>query len=379
MDNQRINDLLQKYIEGSITADEKQELTVLYRSISAQSAVYPDNSESTRERILLRVNTEVQRNKNSRKFLKAWHIAAAAIVVLTTVLYINNRPAVKPKIIAQHTEKRQTILPGTDVAVLTLGNGKKILLSGANKGMLAKQGNAIITKNATGQISYNAAGSPAAIDSQTVYNTITTPKGGQFQVMLPDGSKVWLNAASSLTYPSVFKGVERHVELHGEAYFEIFKNKNMPFTVTAYNTNIRVLGTHFNVMAYENEPSVKTTLLEGSVALKVKNTSATIVPGQQAIANRLGNDMKICAVDVEDVVAWKNGYFSFTKEELQTSMNKVARWYNVDVEYKGNISNKKLWGTVSRTANISELLDYLELTGIAKFQIVGRRVIVICK
>ena len=153
----------------------------------------------------------------------------------------------------------------------------------------------------------------------------------------------------------------------------------MPFTVTAYNTNIRVLGTHFNVMAYENEPSVKTTLLEGSVALKVKNTSATIVPGQQAIANRLGNDMKICAVDVEDVVAWKNGYFSFTKEELQTSMNKVARWYNVDVEYKGNISNKKLWGTVSRTANISELLDYLELTGIAKFQIVGRRVIVICK
>jgi transmembrane sensor len=380
MNKQRINHLLQKYLDGSLDDNEKVELLQLYRSISSQPAEYPDDKDIVKERMLLRLQEEIKPLKTRNWFLKHWTIAAAAaVVVMTTTFLLVNRQRKSTNTMAHQSTRKEIVLPGTNVATLTLSNGKKILLNGSNKGRLAIQGNTIITKNAAGQISYDAANSPATNNAQIVYNTITTPKGGQYQIILPDGSKVWLNAASSLTYPIVFKGRERHVDLQGEAYFEIFKNKKMPFTVTAENATIKVLGTHFNVMAYENEPSVNTTLLEGSIALKVKNTCLTMVPGQQTAANRLSNDVKIYAVDVEDAIAWKNGYFSFKKEELLTAMNKIARWYNVDVGFKGNISHKRLWGTVSRTANISELLDYLELTGIAKFQIDGRRVTVICK
>nr|WP_256484218.1 FecR family protein [Mucilaginibacter flavidus] len=279
---------------------------------------------------------------------------------------------------AKQLPGEQAILPGTNVAVLTLGNGKSILLNGGNIGKLAVQGGTTITKNAAGQISYQA----AVIDqnnNETVFNTITTPMGGQFRVTLPDGSNVWLNAASSLTYPSRFKGNERHVELHGEAYFEIFKDKNSPFTVTAEDANIKVLGTHFNVMAYKNEPSINTTLLEGSVSLSSKNAHALLVPGQQGAVDNKAPNITLQEVNVEDAVAWKNGYFSFRKQNLPAAMNKIARWYNVEVEYSGNVNNKFLGGTVSRSENIQELLNYLELTGIAKFKIDGRRIKVICK
>jgi len=377
---QQINNLLAKYIDGSISDDEKRELFALYKSIGATKAEYPDDRKIVSERILLRLNKEIRYKKRKVKFLKPWRMVAVAVVLVITSLYFFNRPLVNPKIVVQNALKKQSILPGTNMAVLTLGNGKKIVLNGANNGSLATQGNTVITNNAAGQISYQKIHNNVRLnDEQIVYNTVTTPKGGQFKVVLPDGSNIWLNASSSLTYPIVFSGHERHVELHGEAYFEIFKNKNAPFTVTAEDINIKVLGTHFNVMAYENEPAINTTLLEGSVSLNSKNNHAIIVPGQRAVMYKLTDKITIQAVNVEDDIAWKDGYFSFKKENIQTVMNKIARWYNVDIEYRGNIANKTLWGTVSRTSNISELLNYLELTGIAKFQIVGRRIIVTCK
>ncbi len=380
MDKQRINYLLQKYLDRSINDTEKQELFNLYRKIGSQYAEYPDDRESVSERILLRLTEEIKHEEKRVSFFKSWKMIAAAVILVATSIYLVNRPWGSPKEIVQKNPKKQIILPGANVATLTLGNGKKILLNSANQGKIAVQGNTVITKNASGQISYQVANdNPPANDQQIVYNTITTPKGGQFKITLLDGSNVWLNAASSLTYPSTFKGNERHVELHGEAYFEIFKNKNLPFTVTAENINIKVLGTHFNVMAYENEPSVNTTLLEGSVSLTSKNITTTMVPGQQAIGAKNRNEITLHFVNVEDAVAWKNGYFSFRKENIQTVMNKIARWYNVDIEYRGNISDKIMGGTVSRAENIAELLNYLELTGIAKFQIEGRRIIVICK
>jgi ferric-dicitrate binding protein FerR (iron transport regulator) len=289
-----------------------------------------------------------------------------------------SRPIVNPQIATLHPTPKQVILPGTNVATLTLGNGKQILLNSANKGTLAVQGNTVITKNAAGQISYKVTGT-GHTNEKIAYNTVTTPLGGQYRITLPDGSNVWLNAGSSLKYPSRFVGNERHVELHGEAYFEIFKNKNAPFTVAAENVNIKVLGTHFNVMAYENEPAVNTTLLEGSVALNSKSAHAMLIPGQQAVADKTADNIILRKVNVEDAVAWKNGYFSFRKENIKTAMNKIARWYNVDVEYSGNVNNKILGGTVSRAENINELLNYVELTGIAKFKIEGRRIKVICK
>ncbi|MDP9076805.1 MAG: FecR domain-containing protein [Bacteroidota bacterium] len=377
MDKPRINYLLQKYIDGSVSDSEKQELLDLYKSTNLDDAVYPDDRESVSERILLRLNKEIEQEKRKNTFFKPWIIGSAAAVILVVFgIYIINRQVVDPKIIAKQPAEKEVIVPGTNVAVLTLGSGKKIALTGTTTGKLAVQGGTIITRNAAGQISYKVIADSK--DNEITFNTITTPMGGQFRVTLPDGSNVWLNAASSLKYPSRFEGSERHVELHGEAYFEIFKNKNSPFTVTAENTNIKVLGTHFNVMAYKDEPAVATTLLEGSVSLSSKNTHIMLVPGQQAVAYFNSENIALHEVNVEDAVAWKNGYFSFRKQNIRAAMNKIARWYNVDVEYSGNVNDKFLGGTVSRSENITELLNYVELTGIAKFKIEGRRIKVIC-
>lgn len=378
MNQPRINFLLQKYLAGAISDLEKEELLGLYNAISSRDAEYPDDMEDVQVRMLSRLNDEFKTKKRS-VFGKGWKLIAATVTMalLSAGIYIVSKPDLKQKL-AQRKFDKPIILPGTNIATLTLGNGKQILLNGSNKGTLAVQGNAVITKNAAGQISYKVTGTSHA-NEEIAYNTVTTPLGGQFRITLPDGSNVWLNAGSSIKYPSRFVGNERHVELHGEAYFEIFKNKNAPFTVAAENVNIKVLGTHFNVMAYENEPSVNTTLLEGSVALNSKSAHAMLIPGQQAVADKTADNIIVRKVNIEDAVAWKNGYFSFRKENIKTAMNKIARWYNVDVEYSGNVNNKILGGTVSRAENINELLNYVELTGIAKFKIEGRRIKVICK
>lgn len=382
MNKQRINYLLQKYTEGTIDKLEKQELLHLYNEISLQDAEYPDDETNVSERILSRLNREIGHEKRSL-YTGFWKITAAVVVfvLLSAGVYVLKSAKIEEQVFVKPIIKTQTILPGSNVAVLTLGNGKTIALNALSNGKLAVQGNTTITKNADGQISYQVvdnAGSDADNEPVT-YNTLTTPPGGQFKITLPDGSNVWLNAASSIRYPSRFDGTERHVELHGEAYFEIFKNKNVPFTVTAEDVNIKVLGTHFNVMAYKNEPAINTTLLEGSVLLSAKNGNAIISPGQQAVLNQSADKITVHNVNVDDAVAWKNGYFSFKKENLQTVMNKIARWYNVDVEFQGVASNKIMGGTVSRSENIVELLNYLELTGIAKFKTEGRRITVICK
>jgi ferric-dicitrate binding protein FerR (iron transport regulator) len=373
-----INRLLHKYLADTIVESEKQDLLDLYQSISSKSAMYPDDQERTRERILTRLKNEIHHKEKKAFFARMrWIASSAAVIAIGLAIFIFKKPVSIDQKIAKQSSFKQTIVPGKYTAVLTLGNGDRIDLDSSTKGKLAVQGSMVITKNAAGRIVYqNRTGDT---NGPITYNTITTPAGGQFMVTLPDGSNVWLNAASSLRYPSRFEGKERHVELHGEAYFEIFKNKNSPFTVTAENTNIKVLGTHFNVMAYKNEPAVATTLLEGSVSLSAKNAHALLVPGQQAIAEFNSENIILREVNVEDAVAWKNGYFSFRKQNIRAAMNKIARWYNVDVEYNGNVNNKFLGGTVSRLENITELLNYIELTGIAKFKIEGRRIIVICK
>jgi len=339
VDKQRLNYLLEKYLNGSITDGEKKELGDLYKDANLKDAVYPDDRESVSERMLSRLKSEIQQEKTGGSFFKSWRIGVAAAAIIAVFgIYIATRTAA-PKMTAKQSPAKQAILPGTNVAVLTLGNGKSILLNGGNIGKLAVQGGTTITKNAAGQISYQAADNDGN-NNEIVFNTITTPMGGQFRVTLPDGSNVWLNAASSLTYPNRFTGNQRHVELHGEAYFEIFKDKNSPFTVTAEDANIKVLGTHFNVMAYKNEPSINTTLLEGSVSLSSKNGHALLVPGQQGAVDNKAQNITLREVNVEDAVAWKNGNFSFRKQNLPAAMNKIARWYNVDVEYSGNVNKK---------------------------------------
>jgi len=208
------------------------------------------------------------------------------------------------------------------------------------------------------------------------FNTISTPVGGQYTVVLPDGSKVWLNAASSLKFPTAFTGTERRVELTGEGYFEVAKNKHMPFKVNFNREEVEVLGTHFNISAYPDEAVTRTTLLEGSVRISKNNIKKILVPGQQAISSMQTGGFNIAEVNTDEAIAWKNGLFLFHNENIRSIMKKIARWYNVDVNYQGSFTNQEYGGRISQSKNLSEILKNLELTGTIHFKIEGRRVTV---
>lgn len=270
--------------------------------------------------------------------------------------------------------------PGTNKAILTLADGKQIVLDEAKNGNLADQGNTKVIK-LNGQIAYNefAMAVPNGKNAAVAYNTVTTPRGGQYQLILADGSRVWLNAESSLRFPTSFQGKERRVELAGEGYFEIAKDATKPFIVKINTTSeekdeVEVLGTHFNIMAYNDEGIVKTTLLEGSVKINRNNKIAMLKPGQQA---KLQNQsIKVVEdVDTDEAIAWKNGYFQFTSANLQQVMRQIARWYDVDISYEGKIPERKFGGKISRDNNASEVLKVLELSKV-KFRIENRKIIV---
>ncbi|RZL44345.1 MAG: FecR family protein, partial [Pedobacter sp.] len=234
-----------------------------------------------------------------------------------------------------------------------------------------------ITKAADGRLVYSIA-DQVQNDGKILFNTIETPKGGQYQINLPDGSLVWLNAASKLTFPTRFIGSERKVNLSGEGYFEITKNKKMPFKVVTALQEVEVLGTHFNINSYTDEANTKTTLVEGSVKVKLLNEqqSSVLKPGEQAV--NTSNKLKIDEVDVEAVIAWKNGYFRFDDEELESIMHKVERWYNVDVVYNNEkMKSEKLGGITTRFSEVGDLLKMLELTGKVKFKIERQKILVL--
>ncbi|HWW40092.1 FecR family protein, partial [Pedobacter sp.] len=257
-------------------------------------------------------------------------------------------------------------------AVLTLSDGKNIILDEAADGHIADQSGVTITKTKQGEIIYAVNNH---LTSKAV-NQISTPKGGQYQIQLPDGTKVWLNSASSLRYPASFSGPERKVELSGEAYFEVTKNKNMPFKVLTRKQEITVLGTHFNVNGYEDEETIKTTLLEGSVKVKIMGSenSALLKPGEQSVYEK--NGLNVVNADLDEVIAWKNGYFLFQDEDIHAVMRKVARWYDIEVVYQGNLSRKHIGGSVSKSKDLSDVLMILKATDEVNFKIEGRRVTV---
>ncbi len=370
-------ELYERYLAGIATRDEL-ELLKNYKDRFDIDQFDDDLSvpdqELIRNRILGNIESKLFGVKPLKPMSKIWWSVAASLLILTTATYIlrhhtgpvQTKP-IPAKIVAS------VIVPGSNKAVLILGNGSKINLNQASNGRISQAGPVLIKKIKNGQLVYERTN---AGNNEVSYNTIVTPKGGQYQVSLPDGTMVWLDAASSLKYPTAFTGPERHVELNGEAYFEVAKNKNMPFTVTAGKVNIKVLGTHFNVSAYDDDPANKTTLLEGAVQLSKGDHKVMLIPGQQAVVDNTTQNIQLKTVNVEDAVAWKNGYFSFRKENIQSAMRKIARWYDVDVEFRGEVSNKFLGGTVSRTEDIGEMLSYLQLTGIANFKIIERRIIV---
>ena len=311
-----------------------------------------------------------------RRVIPVRRIAIAASVIgllLISAFLLTNKVGKKEIVTGGVNNQRfkDDVSPGGDKAILTLADGSAVVLDEAQNGTLAQQGSSKVIKLG-GKIMYDPANKNS---KEIVYNTITTPNGGQYQLELPDGSLVWLNSTSSIHFPTSFAGKERRVEITGEAYFEVTKNRDMPFIVTVNNAEVQVLGTHFNVNAYNDEENVKTTLLEGSVKFVSGDNISMLKPGQQSQLTNNGLIKVLNNVDVEEVVAWKNGMFDFESAGIETVMRQLSRWYDVEVEYNGKTDDLFI-AEMRRNIKLSDALKALELTGKVKFDIQGKKIIV---
>ena len=296
----------------------------------------------------------------------------AGILVVATFLLLNKTGSRQiAKTDSTDHRFKNDVDPGGNKATLTLADGSVILLDDAKNGILAQQGNAKVIK-LDGKLLYDLT---AINTKQIVYNTISTPKGGQYQLELPDGSQVWLNATSSIRFPTSFLEKERRVEIAGEAYLEVAKNPGKPFVVSVNGSEIQVLGTHFNINAYSDEDVMKTTLLEGLIKFVSGNDDHILRPGQQSQLTKDGAVKVVSKVDVDEVVAWKNGLFSFENAGIEATMRQLSRWYDVDVDYRGKPDDLFI-AEMKRDIKLSDALKALELTGKVKFEIDGRKIIV---
>ncbi|PWS32057.1 FecR family protein [Pedobacter paludis] len=389
MNKAEVEKLLQKYRDGLCTEQEKALVESWHLAeLSAKKSELNHTDLIEAKNQIWNAIEEQTEFKTGNKYVLWVKIASAAVVLFFIGFVINNQ--IKKQIPAEQDFSKtttKTIKPGGNKATLTLADGSKISLTDATNGIIAKQAGINITKTNKGELIYTVASASSA-KAKDLFNTIETPRGGQYQVNLPDGTKVWLNAESSLKYPAVFNQSNRVVELKGEAYFEVAKllnrsGKRVPFKVKSNlgegrNQEVEVLGTHFNINAYQDEPSNKTTLLEGSV--RILNVSAStsnlLKPGQQSIIRSSSPLILVKDVDAEEAVTWKDGFFSFNDENLETIMNKISRWYNVDIEYRGNKINKLFGGRISRFNSVNEVLETLQTTGDVHFKIEERRILV---
>ncbi len=360
--NERISYLLTCWTSGTITVQEEEEL---YEILSAES---PDEQTQAHIKELVgqyshrqlspsvnwdRLFEKIQENKEPAQVVQfpkparrqkwlAYAAAAILILLITGIVYRQSINKIEPETVVTNSIVKDSVeaLPGSDKATLTLSNGTIVNLIGANAAIV--DAGSTIT-NEGGELRYQNA-------TLVGFNTMTTPKGGQYKLLLSDGSRVWLNAASSVTYPTAFIGNTRTVSITGEAYFEVAKDKSKPFIVVTQHDSISVLGTSFNVNTYNDEPASTTTLLEGSVKINGK----LLKPGQAYTAGTIIN------ADTEQAVAWKNGIFNFNGLDLPNAMRQLARWYNLDVEFEGKVPAKQIRGEMGRDLNLSQVIKILE-------------------
>jgi len=382
-ENGELQLLYGKYIDNQLSAEEIRNLLISLADISEQDlnqltsgvlfepiAIAENNEQEDQslQKILtgIKLKQQIPVRPFQRKLYTWLSSAAAAVLIFGSLIYFTKEDSLEKQAAVADLQ------PGKNKAILTLGNGNHITLDDAASGELATQGGVQISKTKEG-IVYRVTQGARTSNEQ---NTIETPKGAQYMLILPDESKVWLNAGSSLKYPVSFTAAKnRMVTLTGEAYFEVTKEPAHPFIVRTDKQEVQVLGTHFNISSYSDEPATLTTLLEGSVRVSKTGTEKIIKPGEQAIADIRG--IQTTAVNVEEVMAWKNGYFRFNDEKIESIMRKIARWYDVEVEFKGEISQEEYNGKISRFKNIAQVLDMLSSTNTVHFKIEGRRILVI--
>jgi len=378
-------EMLVRYNSGTASKEEVRYLEAYYNLFEINpDFLDEENTQVLKNEIKQKIEQRIESHEGSgtkgstiKTFkISIQHYAAAAIILLTLsvgtyFLLQQNKTIVKTAFQADHS-------PGSNKAILTLANGKKIVLDKTADKEIVQLAGISIKNTDDGQIVYTVIPDqsmhPAAETRQL--NTISTPRGGQYQVMLSDGTRIWLNSASSITYPTVFDAKQRLVELQGEAYFEVAKNKKSPFSVKTDLQTVEVLGTHFDINSYTDEPFLKTTLLEGAVKVSAGSNQVILTPGQQAKLNISGNSIKVDhSVDLDKVLAWKNGVFSFENEDLKSIMRQITRWYDVDIIYSGPVAKDKFSGEISRNSNLSQVLKILELNNL-HFNVSGKTITV---
>ena len=383
-------ELILKFLRNELTVAEKAELDTwlsegeanrkLFNELTDEATVqseinlmeqFPANGAWE---VIAAKTVHAPKPVNSIRKMQPWYFMAAAAFLLiasVTVFQLWNKQTVKTESVKTELEKASSIAPGTNKALLTIADGSVIEIGEASNGLLSKQNNVDLLVN-DGEISYK----PNGKDEEVLFNTITTPKGGQYRLVLADGTKVWLNAASSLKYPTAFIGNERNVELQGEGYFEVAHNASKPFKVLIEGKGaVTALGTQFNINSYADESFTKTTLIEGKVKVSSGNDVVVLMPNQQARIPEAGKIYFEAGVDTEEVIAWKNGRFIFKSANIEHIMKQIARWYDIEVTYKNKNNEDKFSGIVSRSGNLSDVLRIMSEGGV-KFKVDEKNIIV---
>jgi ferric-dicitrate binding protein FerR (iron transport regulator) len=388
---ERLAFLFDRYISRTSTPGEVDELMTLVEDPQNKEMVYllldqvvsrtkeeQDLNQGSADAILAAIFSVDEKEKETpvvpmRSRRRVWlTVAAAAIFIILagSAIWLLNTKKEAP-VVASRPSPAVDIKPGSDKAILTLADGRQVILDNVANGAVADQAGTKVIKIG-GLLSYKEVNA-----TEVVYNTITVPRKGKYQLILADGSKVWLNAESSLRFPNVFSGNERKVELTGEGYFEVAHNEKQPFIVQRGQAEVKVLGTHFNINGYEDEPSLKVTLLEGRVMVKKKEKLVFLSPGQQALVQPAQDNIRVdYDVDTEEVIAWKNDLFIFNSAPLESIMRQIERWYNVNVVYQGSIPQDRFNGNISRNTNLSEVLKVLEYSNI-RFKVEGNTITVL--
>lgn len=385
-----IQRIVDRHLSGTATPEEQALLDEWYRSFDDRFVEVPsamdDRPELLEERMRVRLEqalAELDAVPIKSRRIHFVRIAAALLLLVglgAGIRFVWFNPTVRPEPVPVTKADHLPLMPGSDRAWLRLADGSVVYLDSTAPGLLASQAGMRLEKRDDGSIVYQSASNIAAIADTVVYNEIRTPRGGQYQVVLSDGTHVWLNAETSIRFPVVFKGEERKVDLSGEAYFEVAKDRRRPFRVLTTGTVVEVYGTHFNVNAYEDESSVRTTLIEGSVGVGSLidgsgGSLRVLSPGQQA-AVRIDGSMEVDdRADTEEAIAWKNGRFHFNSADIRSIMRQIARWYDAEVIFEGNPS-LHFTGQITRRDDVSRVLQMMEMTGEVRFRIEGRRIYV---
>ncbi|MES3019262.1 MAG: FecR domain-containing protein [Bacteroidota bacterium] len=390
MQKEEVHALTEKYLHNTASQEEIDKLFKWYQTEISDETEWDlnegEDEDSLKALIFSKISGDDQ-NKKGRGYKLAFYsigIAASVLLLLAASLYFYT-DKITPEIAVSHkvapASKPKDILPGGHKAILTLADGRKIVLDDSKNGVVINQNGINVHKNSAGIIVYEITDQSrkntdeASDHLKTIYNTIETPVGGKFQLALADGSKVWLNSASSLRFPVMFTNDTREVELKGEAYFEVSKDVHRKFSVRSGNQSVEVLGTHFNINAYSDEPSITTTLIEGKVRVIELNTkeSQILKPGEQSKVDR--NILVRRTADTQTEVAWKDGYFYFENAPIETVMRQLGRWYGVTARYEGILPKHHFAGAISTNLTLLEVLGILEKSNV-HFRLEGEEVIV---